>query len=244
VNEGRHPRRAVPQTSSLRPLCVPCVSALELFLSWIDSLPSTAKLPWCPASALFASRSPLPGRHAAACGDFSLLYRSRITRRCGRVASLQLTPANLHPCFQQLAGASSRNLFPFMLLHCCPGVYPQRSNISTFQPFLDLSPFFSYSSALFGATAQSQPLCNQTFPHSFSCNGGVGGTLPTLELLSTGTLPIFAPPEDHLGTPHPAKPRAGILSFSPPLQPSTFNLQPLRPLSPFALSAGEVEWKG
>ena len=37
---------------------------------------------------------------------------------------LAATAANLHLCFQQLPRCSSRNPFPFKLLHCCPGVAP------------------------------------------------------------------------------------------------------------------------
>src|SRR2546427_12429313 len=44
-----------------------------------------------------------------------------------------------------------------------------------------LTPVFSSGSALLRATEHSQPLCNQSFPHSFPCNGG--GTLSSLPTL-------------------------------------------------------------
>jgi hypothetical protein len=54
---------------------------------------------------------------------------------------LASTPANLRLCFQSLARCSSRNSFPFKLLHCCPGV--------------DGSPFRSMGVSV--TRSQSQP---------------------------------------------------------------------------------------
>ena len=48
------------------------------------------------------------------------------------------TAANLHLCFQQLPGCSSRNCFLFKPLHCCPGVDGSPIRTRTHTPFSPL----------------------------------------------------------------------------------------------------------
>ena len=69
--------------------------------------------------------------------------------------------------------ASSRDVFsfnPFAFMQLRTLFYPSlREGCAR-----DLSPLLSVCCALFCAMAQSQHLWNQSFAHSFPCNGGVG----------------------------------------------------------------------
>src|SRR5690242_19162139 len=71
--------------------------------------------------------------------------------------------ANLPLCFQSIAGCYSRNLFPFKLLHCCPGVGilpPPFPSSFTLTPHLR-SPLPCLPRAARGASREHpcRPLC-------------------------------------------------------------------------------------
>src|SRR5260370_21063692 len=146
---------------------------------------------------------------------------------------LQPFPANLHPCFQQLAGVSSRNLFPFMLLQCCPGVVGlltesskcsfrplnvfRPSHVPTFKPIPRSIPFlFIFFRTLWRNGAITTPL-QSNISALFLMQRRGGSILPIQELLSHAPLVYYKRGQ-----------RWHLLSI----------------LSPFAFSAGEVEWKG
>ncbi len=129
---------------------------------------------------------------------------------------LVATSANLHLYFQSLPRCSSRNPFPFMLLHCCRGVVGLLTRGSKCS-FRRSNVFFNY------------PLCFQTFAHSFAprapCNPFGINSLRTLSHATEGGGYSF-----HSGTyfsyaggstRQEGRPSSPTLPF----QPSTFDSQ-------------------